>query len=1057
MNGSPSRDINALSSGILAVTGIGLLLMPGHMQIILAGLPGWVTIAIGFLCYLTALASQMVFAIQVIRRRETLIRIAMTALLVVLCGMFAHAGLWIEAFLLIVVGVLQLITAIPGWNNRFPEINLQRVLTILVNIVTGIFLISTTPDLEHPYFRLGLYNPLLAGAFLLTAGVGAIYMHSPASNRHFILTRLSALPWLAWCVIFTFPPSLPNIIPPASIAAGILVGGILPWHRIRLPDDDVLGHRVVMTGGTVLLMVLIFLSALLGQTDKHLANHSGVIISAREAAFLFLLLISMVMYYGISTILMAINGLMSELGETNEEDPLSRRDERLILWNERVARYLKPFALTGEGMRLRMLSQSDQINTLSRQLSTERHRNAQFTLLAELSQQLENQLDPPVSAQLAVNTLERAMSCSLVCIYVHEPERREFMLLAAAGFQTNLIPPGYRQKTTAGVIGRAVRQRKTQIVADVRVDSDYIFFENETNLSAVVVPLIFNGHANGCIVVNSEKVNAFSGIDVALIEAAAAELMRAWERSGYQQRLTELIQAGSLLSAMVEPEATAREIASISREILQARFTFVQIQLGQEGDFLQSASSGDAPRLLKSLSQQKDMDELIKAAFHASQPFRVRDVRKYSSTSHLEIDHSGLRCMLAIPIRWHRLSIGAILAFGKQNEVFFTENDESLAELLSIQAAGAFESTWLQQELRSSLRTTSLLYRLSTQIIQADEMQAAALDIAQTAHKLGKGSSTGIVLFGANGQVEAEVEVDENGAHSGGNHPMDTIKQVMESGQLIYFSHGQAATRACLPIQTPIRKYGALWVNIPEVRGHKPANPADLQTIVNQAAIALERSLFLVESRRQAREIKAAFDTLEATYDQTLAALMSALDARDRETEGHSMRVSLLARKFGELLGMSPQELKTLERGSLLHDIGKIGISDSILHKPGPLDENEWKIMRLHPEIGAHIVDGIPFLQETLPVIRCHQERWDGSGYPFGLSGEEIPLLARLFAVVDAFDALTSDRPYRQKVSAEEAFQFIQEQAGVLFDPGIVSIFEQLIVDGRAAKLLACD
>jgi putative nucleotidyltransferase with HDIG domain len=361
----------------------------------------------------------------------------------------------------------------------------------------------------------------------------------------------------------------------------------------------------------------------------------------------------------------------------------------------------------------------------------------------------------------------------------------------------------------------------------------------------------------------------------------------------------------------------------------------------------------------------------------------------------------------------------------------------------------------LQQELRASLRTTSLLYRLSNQIIQAEEVSSAALDIAQTAHKLGKASSTGIVLFTADGKIEAELEVDENGAHSGTNHPMDTIRQAMNSGQLIYFSQGHAMTRVCLPIQTSIRKYGALWINIREDQTHKPVNPADLQTLVNQAAIALERSLLLVESRQQARQIKAAYDTLEATYDQTLAALMTALDARDRETEGHSLRVSHLAGKLGEAVGLSHHELKALERGSLLHDIGKIGISDTILHKPGQLDENEWKIMRLHPDIGARIVEGIPFLQETIPVIRYHQERWDGSGYPIRLTGEEIPFLARLFAVVDAFDALTSNRPYRQKVSADEALQFLRKEAGILFDPKIIATFEELVLQGQAADLLA--
>jgi putative nucleotidyltransferase with HDIG domain len=284
---------------------------------------------------------------------------------------------------------------------------------------------------------------------------------------------------------------------------------------------------------------------------------------------------------------------------------------------------------------------------------------------------------------------------------------------------------------------------------------------------------------------------------------------------------------------------------------------------------------------------------------------------------------------------------------------------------------------------------------------------------------------------------------------------MPLIRDAMSSGQLIYFSLGQSMIRTCIPIQTPIRKYGALWLDIPDEPGHKPStNPNDLQALVNQAAIALERSLLLVESRRQAVEIKAAYDKLETTYDQTLASLISALDARDRETEGHSIRVSTLAVKLGTTLGFSNDQLKILERGSILHDIGKIGISDAILHKPGPLNDQEWKLMKLHPDIGAKIVDGIPFLQDTIPIIRHHQERWNGTGYPSGLKGEEIPLLARLFAIVDAFDALTSNRPYRQKISPLEALQYLHSEANILFDPQLVVAFDNMIKEDQTTLLL---
>jgi putative nucleotidyltransferase with HDIG domain len=412
----------------------------------------------------------------------------------------------------------------------------------------------------------------------------------------------------------------------------------------------------------------------------------------------------------------------------------------------------------------------------------------------------------------------------------------------------------------------------------------------------------------------------------------------------------------------------------------------------------------------------------------------MRDLRKYSSTRTLEIDHPGLRSLLAIPIRLHRLSIGTILAFGKQEGVFFSEHDESLADLLSSQAAASIESSWLYQELRNTLNNTSMLYQLSVDVIQTEELSRAAELIAQVAHKLTNSRETGIVLMSPGGHIEADVEIDSNGLHTRRQHPVETIQQAIQTGQSIIVSV-ENGSLVCYPLLTRGRTYGALWMNIPESRGQ---NFANLQTLANQAAIALERSILLSESLQQAKQLEAAYAELENTYDQTLTALMSALDARDRETEGHSTRVSRLTCLLAEEIGLRGQQLKALERGALLHDIGKIGISDTILHKPGKLTDEEWKIMRNHPNIGARIVEGILFLQDTLPIIRHHHERWDGSGYPAGLKKEEIPIQARIFAVADVFDALTSRRIYRNQSSPEEAIQYMKEQAGTLFDPSIV-------------------
>ena len=677
---------------------------------------------------------------------------------------------------------------------------------------------------------------------------------------------------------------------------------------------------------------------------------------------------------------------------------------------------------------------NEQINSLAQQLTAEKHRTSQLTLLNELSQQLEAELDPPVAAQLAVNTLERAITCSMVTLMMYEAERQEFVVLAAAGKMTSSIPSGYRQDSNSGLLGRTKRIKKTQIINNSTLDPDFLSIDNDTNTRSIIsVPILHQGHVKGVLEISSEQTFAFNSTDAAIAEGVASELMRAWDRSGYQQRLTELIQAGISLTTLLDPQAAVQEVAFIARKTLEARFVFVTL-LDQQGNFSRTAFAGNAPRLLASLDTNATNDPLMQAALNAIKPFRVRDMRRYSGTKKLEIDHTGLRSVLAIPIRLHRLSIGAILAFGKQESVFFSENDESLADLLSSQAAASIESSWLYQELRSTLNITSMLYQLSVDVIQTEELSNAAELIAQVAHKVTNSRETGIVLLTRDGQVEAEVEIDVNGLHTRREHPMETVNQAIQTGQSIIVSV-ENGSLVCYPLLTRGRTYGALWMNIPESRGQ---NFANMQTLANQAAIALERSILLSESRQQAKQIEAAYEELEITYDRTLTALMSALDARDQETEGHSVRVSRLACLLAEEIGLSGAPLKALERGSLLHDIGKIGISDSILHKPGKLTEDEWRVMRIHPDIGARIVEGIPFLQETLPVIRYHHERWDGSGYPVGLKEKDIPIQARIFAVADVFDALTSSRSYRTKSSAEDAVQYLREQSGIQFDAEIV-------------------
>ncbi|MBI3625170.1 MAG: response regulator [Candidatus Rokubacteria bacterium] len=228
--------------------------------------------------------------------------------------------------------------------------------------------------------------------------------------------------------------------------------------------------------------------------------------------------------------------------------------------------------------------------------------------------------------------------------------------------------------------------------------------------------------------------------------------------------------------------------------------------------------------------------------------------------------------------------------------------------------------------------------------------------------------------------------------------------------------------------------------------------PVNVDELLIAAERAVERRQLLIERREYqitlerrveeaTRDLALTLRELQDTYRATLEALGSALDTRDVGTEAHSRRVRGYALTIARAQGVPERDIKDIEHGVLLHDIGKIGIPDAILLKPGPLTPEEWIIMRTHPEVGRRLIERIPFLRGAVPIVYHHHEKWDGTGYPLGLRGEVIPLGARIFAVADAFDAMIFDRPYSKAVSYEAARKEIQRCAGTHFDPAVVEAF----------------
>ena len=236
-----------------------------------------------------------------------------------------------------------------------------------------------------------------------------------------------------------------------------------------------------------------------------------------------------------------------------------------------------------------------------------------------------------------------------------------------------------------------------------------------------------------------------------------------------------------------------------------------------------------------------------------------------------------------------------------------------------------------------------------------------------------------------------------------------------------------------------------------EIFHRSPLNPDFewldfLNTLAGQAAIAIDNATLFGNLQRTNTELSLA-------YDATIEGWSRALDLRDKETEGHSLRVTDLVISLAGRFGFRDSELVQTRWGALLHDIGKMGLPDSILLKPGTLTEQEWEAMKNHPVIAYKLLSPIGFLRSAVDIPYCHHEKWDGTGYPRGLKGEQIPLSARIFAVIDVWDALTSDRVYRKAWSNEKALEYIRTQAGMHFDPHVVDIcFESGIFENKGPK-----
>lgn len=425
--------------------------------------------------------------------------------------------------------------------------------------------------------------------------------------------------------------------------------------------------------------------------------------------------------------------------------------------------------------------------------------------------------------------------------------------------------------------------------------------------------------------------------------------------------------------------------------------------------------------------------------------------------------HTPIRALLEVPIIYVGELIGVLVVeeMGSSTRKY-SEADERLLSLFALQAAGAIKSARLHEEMLHRLKQLQALRVIDRAIAGSFDKRVTLNILIDQIISLLNADAADVLLL--NPHLQTLRFAAGHGFYTRLNDAMEYHMSASFAGRAVFERRIQSVQDPADASMNP--EFPQFWrqesfssyhvvpliakgqvIGVIEVFHRSPFQPDAewinfLETLADQTAIALD-------SAKMFEDAQSANMELSLAYEATIEGWSRAMDLRDEETEGHTQRVTEMALVLARMMGFGDEELLHVRRGALLHDIGKIGVPDRILHKRGRLTDEEWVTMREHPRFAYEMLLPIAYLRQSLDIPYKHHEKWDGTGYPQGLSGDQIPLSARIFAVVDVYDALTSDRPYRNAWTHEQTVQYIREQSGKQFDPFIVEKFIEVFGEKR--------
>lgn len=698
----------------------------------------------------------------------------------------------------------------------------------------------------------------------------------------------------------------------------------------------------------------------------------------------------------------------------------------------------------------RRAAQLVQINEMGRTLADNSSQQEIFSRLAHIGLGL-----VPGSASIFISLYDDVTRKIQAAFSIHDGE----VMDVSAYPQIDLLPPGKGTQSECIHTGKPIIFNDLQkFFRDNQIQVTYAGTDGPVTQSSLCVPMAAHGKTIGVVQLQSYDLGYYTLDDAELLglvantAAVTIENLRLYDEVvGHAQRLAQLNNFGSELAASLNLPTIYSTTHNHIHKFFHCQHFCISL-LDSEPNTLKAVyfvqNGVEAPVEQFSLTNPaKDQENRLKA-MQAGRP-------QISAAPNDDPDETRPSLLYA-PILVEGRPIGLLELKTEASIVYHKDAIEFMITItnqvgLAIQNAQMFAQIEQQLERLSSLRTIDAAISSNTNLnttlsIILDQVRSqVGVDAADI---LLINPQTMLFEF-AEGRGFRSKEIEKTISFLGRS---DVSRAILENRTIFVqnitespnftrknlASMEQFISHCVCPLTSKGKTLGVLEVFNRSPLQNRHEWITFMEMLANEAAIAIDNIHMFQELQHSNMELMMA-------YDATIEGWAQALDLRDSETEGHSRRVVELAMKLARAMDLHGEELVHLRRGGILHDIGKMGVPDSILRKDGPLTAEEWVIMRQHPVLAHTLLSRVPYLRQALDIPYSHHEKWDGSGYPRGLKGEQIPLGARIFALADVYDALSNDRPYRKALPKQEALQYIREQRGQHFDPTLTDVFLQML------------